>query len=214
MTWDYTVFELHKTDADMKNRKPQSSHSTYRMMTQRLWPGCLCTCTQNSYPVLGKRKWLDLDNEHYDAYRKKLAFMLQGKSSDGDIPKALLCAELAVRELAEKYMVPKLEELSREAYQTLVKRNGQSHEATQQFIASIRTIYKTTKASDTLRNYVVYTTQSRYRKTPSFRVFQDLVRSEGEFAWDFASKGMAKSWIWCYYCQAAVDLPHELCQCG
>jgi hypothetical protein len=167
-----------------------------------------------SYPVLGKRKWLDLDNEHYDAYRKKLAFMLQGKSSDGDIPKASLCVELAVRELAEKYMVPKLEELSREAYQTLVKRNGQSHEATQQFIASIRTIYKTTKASDTLRNYVVYTTQSRYRKTPSFRVFQDLVRSEGEFAWDFASKGMAKSWIWCYYCQAAVDLPQELCQCG
>jgi len=176
--------------------------------------GLLVYLYTKTYPILGTGKWLDLENEHYSAYRKKLAFMLGCNTSDDDVPKASLCVELAVREMAEKYMVLKLDLLSREAYQMIVKENWQSHQATQQFIASIRTIYRTTKASDRLRGYVVYTTQSCHRTTPSFSAFQDLVESEREFAWDLASKGMAKSWIWCYYYMEAVDVPREICQCG
>jgi hypothetical protein len=167
-----------------------------------------------TYPILGTSQWLHLESEHCYAYRKKLAFMLGRNTSDDDIPQAPLCVELAVREMAEKYMVPKLDELSREACQMIVKRNWQSHQATQQFIASIRTLYRTTKASDRLRDYVVYTTQSCHMKTPIFSAFQDLLRSEGDFAWDLASRGMAKSWVWCSTCEEVVDLPQELCQCG
>jgi uncharacterized protein YfaA (DUF2138 family) len=61
--------------------------------------------------------------------------MLGRNNSDDDIPQAPLCVELVVREMAEKYMIPKLDELSREAYQVLVKMNSKSHQATRQFIA-------------------------------------------------------------------------------
>jgi hypothetical protein len=167
-----------------------------------------------SYPILGRSKWLDLDNEHYYAYRKKLAFLMGCNDSNDDIPKTSLSVEVAVHGLAEKYMIPKLKQLSREAYQMIVQRQAWCPQATQQFITSISTIYKTTRPSDPLREFVVWMTQREHWMRPSFSAFQELISSEGSFAWDLASKGMARPWVWCRDCGAALDLPREICQCG
>jgi hypothetical protein len=51
-------------------------------------------------------------------------------------------------------------------------------------------------------------------ETPLFDAFRDLVKTEGDFAWDLASKGMAKSWVWYCCCEGVADLPRELCRCG
>jgi hypothetical protein len=67
--------------------------------------------------------------------------------------------------------------------------------AVDELIASIRIIYNTTKPSDEMKDLVVWMVQCYHQAKPIFGAFQAFVCSEADFAWDIASKGMAKTWV-------------------
>jgi hypothetical protein len=52
-----------------------------------------------------------------------------------------------------------------------------------------------------MKDFVVWMVQCYHQEKPTFGAFQELVRSEADFAWDIASKGMAKTWVWCMRCE-------------
>jgi hypothetical protein len=163
------------------------------------------------YPVFDQGHWHDLENEHYCAYRKQLAFVIG--CNDGDVPKPSLHIEAAVYGLAEKYIVPEPKKLCRDAYRKTANRMFFTH-AVDEHIASIRIIYNTTKPSDEMRDLVAWMMQCYRKAKPSFGAFQELIRSEADFASDIASKGMAKRWVWCVRCEKCVGLPIKSCVCG
>lgn len=170
------------------------------------------------YPVHLTEEWHRLNNENYYAYRKQLASVIRCNDNEDEIPTSSLCVEAAVHGIAEKYVVPRLKELSAEAYQECMdaKWNKRCPETIAEFIRSIKIVYNTTKPSDRLRDFVVWQTQIDYLTTVHFRAFQELFTSNGDFAWDLVAKGKAKQWVWCNRCKGNVQLRHfeRYCLCG
>ncbi|ERF68884.1 hypothetical protein EPUS_04536 [Endocarpon pusillum Z07020] len=136
------------------------------------------------YPVRGTEEWQTLDDEYYYAHRKQLASMIKCDDNEEEIPTISLCVEAAVYGLAEKYEVPRLKQLSLEAYQASAKMNVRSPPAIAQFTRSIEIVYSTTKPPDQLRDFVIWKTQTDYLTTPYFTLFRELFTSNRDFAWD------------------------------
>ncbi len=142
--------------------------------------------------------------ERQKLYRKQVASVLGCSDNEDEIPKISLCVEAAVHGIAGKYTVPRLKELSGEAYQAIVQMDEWSPQTAVQSIRSIKIVYSTTKPSDQLRDFVVWKTQIDYLGKSHSSDFRELFTSNGDFAWDLVTKCRAKTWVWCRTCVAIV----------
>ncbi|KAF7504599.1 hypothetical protein GJ744_002026 [Endocarpon pusillum] len=140
--------------------------------------------------------------------------MIGCDDNEDEIPTISLCIEAAVYGLAEKYEVPRLKQLSLEAYQASWKENAWCLPAITQFARSIEIVYSTTKPSDPLRDFVIWNTQRNYVTIPYFSFFREVFTSNGDFAWDLVTRCHLKRWVWCRVCEASVSLFQKHCGCG
>ena len=78
---------------------------------------------------------------------------------------------------------------------------------------AIGIVYSTTPDCDNgLRKWVVYRAQRAGRLVEDYEGFQDLVKTNGEFAWDYATKYARQNQVWCPDCKQYTDLVD--CECG
>lgn len=166
------------------------------------------------YPVRGMEEWQKFNNEYYYAHRKQLASIIGCDDNQDEIPTISLCVEAAVYGLAEKYGVPRLKQLSLEAYQAISKMSVWSSQTIAQFTRSVEIVYSTTKPPDQLRDFVIWKTQADYLTKPYFSAFRELFTSNGDFAWDLVTRCQSKTWVWCKVCKASITLYHRDCFCG